>query len=144
MENTKNWVFYSLSALFFATILLCIFLFPKTAEAKKLTDMVDDKIVAFYEEEIAKENVVTSLDFSAREKLKTALKIDDGKLNSIIILKDLGERTDNPQTLQELAKMSDKRLISIAKTLISAYCEKLSPEEKERLKQEFIDILKEN
>lgn len=105
--------------------------------------MVDDEIVSFYEQEIAGENIVSSIDFETREKFKTALGIDDGKLNSIIILKDLGARTNNPQTLQKLAKMNDKQLFLTAKTLISAYCEKLTPEEKERLKQRFIDIIKE-
>ncbi|MCQ2602401.1 MAG: hypothetical protein MJ193_00595 [Clostridia bacterium] len=116
---------------------------PKQANAKGLTDMVDDKIVSFYEEEIAGENVVTRIDFQAREKMKKSLKIDDGKLNSVIILKDLGERTNNPQTLQNLSKQSDKQLFLTAKTLISKYCETLSPEEKARLKQEFLEILRE-
>ena len=106
--------------------------------------MVDDKIVAFYEEKIAGENIVTKIDFSTRTKYKKSLNIDDGKLNSIVILKDLGARTNNPQTLQELSKMNDKQLFLTAKTLISAYCENLSPEEKERLKQEFLSVLKEN
>ncbi len=111
------------------------------AMAGSITDMVDEEVVKFYEEKIAGDNFISSMSQYKIKRLMEAYNVDRNRLYTALILSDLGGRVDNHKNVDEIAQMKDKQLISYGKTVITAYIDTLSEEEKEALKSEFKALL---
>lgn len=116
---------------------VCLMPCTQVASAAAITDLVNDDMVRFYEDNIAGEVFVSNMSQARRERLRERYGVSDCKLNTILLLQDLGARTGRPQDLDVLAKKKDKQLVSIAKPLIKAYSATLSAEEKAELKNKF-------
>lgn len=111
------------------------------AHAYGLPDMAGDNIVEFYEEEIAKEKFISNMNPARKARTCERYGISKERLNAVLILQDLGARVGIPQNVDELAKMNDKALISVGKTVICAYIDTLTEEEKQDLKEKFKSAL---
>ncbi len=107
------------------------------AYAYGLPDMAGDNVVRFYEEEIAKEKFISNMNPARKARTCERYGISNERLNAVLILQDLGARVGIPQNVDELAKMNDKALISVGKTVICAYIDTLTEEEKQDLKVKF-------
>lgn len=133
----------ALVALLSLTALFCLAdTSAPVAEAAGILDMVSPSVIRFYEDNIAHENFITSMTAARHDKLCRMYGVSGKRLDTLLVLQDLGARVDNPQSLSEMSKMTDNQVVSTGKTLIEAYVATLSPEEKEYLKQEFYAVLK--
>lgn len=110
---------------------------PAPAHAYALTDMVGEKVVRFYEEDIAGETFISNINPARKARMCENYGVNENKLNAVLILQDLGARVGIPQTASDLAKMTDKQLFSTGKTIITAYIDTLNDSQKSTLKDKF-------
>lgn len=132
----------------FYTVLIAIFVLAvaiigtqtfgaRTATAGSITEMAGENVVRFYEDEIAEEKFISNINPARKARMCATYKISENRLNAVLILQDLGARVGIPQSADDLAKMNDKALISTCKTVICAYIDTLTDEEKQDLKEKF-------
>ncbi len=111
------------------------------AQGGAITDMVDERVVEFYENEIARDSFISSMSKQKINRLCTSYNIDVNRLYCALILSDLGGMVGHHKDIDEIAKMKDKDLVSYGKTVISAYVDTLSEDEKQALKESFKEMM---
>ena len=116
---------------------------PETnvARASGIEDMVTDELIAFYENEIAKDTFISSMTTMKKNRLMSAYDISERRLYLSLILQDLGARVDDHKDFNQIAQMNDKQLFSYGKTLVLSFIDTLTEEEKARLKDGFKSAL---
>ena len=113
----------------------------RVARASGIEDMVTDELIAFYENEIAKDTFISSMTTMKKNRLMSAYDISEKRLYLTLILQDLGARVDDHKDFNQIAQMNDKQLFSYGKTLVLSYIDTLTEEEKARLKDGFKSAL---
>lgn len=106
-------------------------------KARGLLDMLTPEIIAMYEENIAKEQFITSIRPAKLDKMAEALGISTQKLKVIMIMKDVAGRTGTDLSLKDLATYSDAQIMKEGRKYIEAYVNTLSEEEKKLLGDKF-------
>ena len=116
---------------------------PETnvARASGIEDMVTDELIAFYENEIAKDTFISSMTTMKKNRLMSAYDISERRLYLSLILQDLGARVDDHKDFNQIAQMNDKQLFSYGKALVLSFIDTLTEEEKARLKDGFKSAL---
>ncbi len=112
------------------------------ASAYDIFAKLNDDIIKMYEEDIAKNDFISSMKEEQLNALAITLNISIPKLKAVLIIKDLAFRVGEHKALEDLAKMRDLSLISYAKTLADKYGDTLPDTEKEQLKQKLKSVLK--
>ncbi len=125
-----------------ALFVICgCFFTPKEVADAGVCDLLTPEIVKFYEEEIAKEQVLSSKSEQNVKTIATRFGIDEQKAKCAILLFDLSKRTGGGITFPEIANMSEFRMLVFAKQRGEIYGKTLGKEDKEELKQKASDLL---
>lgn len=111
-----------------------------TANAATLIDSFNEKHLAFYEEEVAKEKVYSRYDES--ELTKTAL--DNGvsvdKLKKLLVYCHAMKNIGKNYTIAQANSLSNLAIVSDAKKYVDYLKSVKSPEEMKRLEERFKEI----
>lgn len=121
-------------------LLGCFFAPCKVANAG-LCDLLTPGIVAFYEEEIAKEAVLSNKSDDYVAAIATRYGIDLAKAKCAIILYDLANRTGGGITFPEIARMSEFKMLAFARQRGMIFSQNLPEQEKERLKRRASELI---
>lgn len=145
----KNYIKIAFSILFFAAVFAISFaLLPTTngrahaAKENPIYQQLNASIVKLYEQDIAHEAVVSKLTDKQLEDLAKNHGFSVKKTQSLLILADLSVRTGDAKNFDELATLSDRKIIKLGKSLIDAYAKTLSKEQKDDLKSKFLKAIK--
>ena len=103
--------------------------------------MLSDEIVKFYEEEIAKEAVLSNKSGENVRAIAARFGIDEQKARCAILLFDLANRTGGGIDFPEIAKMSEFKMLAFAKQRGEIFSSTLLPGEKARLKQRASELI---
>lgn len=114
---------------------------PREVAEAGLCDLLTPEIVKFYEEEIAKEQVLSSKSEQNVKAIATRFEIDEQKAKCAVLLFDFSKRTGGGITFPEIANMSEFKMLAFAKQRGEIYGQTLSKEDKEELKQKASALL---
>lgn len=138
-----------LTAIILAFLMMFAFLFclpmfdtKEMANAFNLEEKVDDDFVAFYEKEIAKSPIISSMNKGRLDQLKAQYNLSDKRLTMLLILEDFGMRAGSPKDFAVLTEMSDKQLFLYGKTLVDEFSENLDKDKKDQLTAQFLALVK--
>ena len=124
-----------------AMIALCTFMvFDMEGAERRLCDagvydILTPELVEMYEREIAGESVVSHKTQSQLERSAGRLGVELSKLKALMLIQDLASKADSDISLDELASMSDIKLLGFAKQCAEKYMSGLSEERREELKK---------
>ncbi len=114
---------------------------PKEVANAGFCDLLTPEIVKFYEEEIAKEQVLSSKSEQNVKAIASRFGIDEQKAKCAILLFDFSKRTGGGITFPEIANMSEFKMLAFAKQRGDIYGQTLSKEDKEELKRKASVLL---
>ena len=147
-NNMKKSLAFLCLALAFATIFGVALMLPlpnQTAHAESgLYQKLNDELVKIYEEDVAREPVVTYILQEELKALAEKHSFSIKKTKALIILSDLSFRVNEPTPFTTLATMRDREIIRLGKHLFDLYGKTLSKEEKKALKEKALAALKSN
>ena len=118
----------------------CVFAPCKVANAG-LCNLLTPEIVAFYEEEIAKEAVLSNKSDDYVAAIATRYGIGLSKAKCAILLYDLANRTGGGTTFPEIARMSEFKMLAFARQKGLIFSQDLPEQEKERLKRRASELI---
>jgi hypothetical protein len=109
-----------------------------------LLDRVSPEVIDFYEQNIAKQKVVSDIGSAKLEKMAKTFGFSTGKYSAVLILKDLAARCGDELDIKDIAALSDLEIILKGKAYVEKYADSLGDEEKSELKEKFkkLDISK--
>ncbi len=114
---------------------------PMTCYGADLFAVLNDDMIKLYEDEIAKEEVVSNQSSAKLERLSEALDVSVNKLKAMLIVQDMSARVGDRVSLSKLATLNDLQLIAFAKEKVDIYGESLTDEQKSDLKSKAKDAL---
>ncbi len=114
---------------------------PKEVATAGFCDLLTPEIVKFYEEEIAKEQVLSSKSEQNVKAIANRFEIDEQKAKCAILLFDFSKRTGGGITFPEIANMSEFKMLVFAKQRGEIYGQTLSKEDKAELKRKASVLL---
>jgi len=134
-----------LAVLFFAIFnVVCGFSTSKNqrdiGKAFSVFDMVSPKVIEFYETEIAGEKVVSNKSEKQIENIAQKYSISDKKAQGVLLIYDFCKRTGGGIDFPTIAKMSDGKIIALAKERGKIYEQSISEEKKVDLKRKSKEI----
>ena len=135
-------IFMAIFLFLFALPMMDISSEKQVADASGLEDKLDQNFVTFYETKIAGEPVISALDKDTISRLQAKHNLTEKRTLMLVVFEDFGKRVGNIKTFDELTKMSDKQLLLYGKSLVDAFSENLSDDEKDSLKLEFLSLMK--
>lgn len=109
-------------------------------KAFSVFDMISPKVVEFYETEIAGEKVVSDKSVKQIENIAQKYSISDKKVQGVLIVYDFCKRTGGGIDFPTIAKMSDGKIIALAKERGKVYEQSISDEKKAELKRKSKEI----
>lgn len=125
-----------------ALFVICgCFCAPKEVADAGVCDLLTPEIVKFYEEEIAKERVLSSKSEQNVKAIANRFGIDEQKAKCAILLFDFSKRTGGGITFPEIANMNEFKMLAFAKQRGEIYGQTLNKEDKEELKKKASDLL---
>lgn len=124
-----------------ALFAICGAFAPSKVAQAGLCDLLSDEIVKFYEEEIAKEAVLSNKSGENVRAIAARFGIDEQKARCAILLFDLANRTGGGIDFPEIAKMSEFKMLAFAKQRGEIFSLTLPPSEKARLKQRASELI---
>ena len=124
-----------------ALFAICGAFAPSKVAQAGLCDLLSDEIVKFYEEEIAKEAVLSNKSGENVRAIAARFGIDEQKTRCAILLFDLANRTGGGIDFPEIAKMSGFKMLAFAKQRGEIFSSTLLPGEKARLKQRASELI---
>lgn len=125
-----------------ALFVICgCFAAPREVADAGICDLLTPEIVKFYEEEIAKEQVLSSKSEQNVKAIAIRFGIDEQKAKCAILLFDFSKRTGGGITFPEIADMSEFKMLAFAKQRGEIYGQTLDKEDKEELKQKASALL---
>ena len=105
-------------------------------------DMLSPELVEIYEREIAGQSIVSSKTQAQLDRAAGRIGIDINKLKAIMLLQDLAGRVNRDISLDELAAMSDIKLLGFFKQCGDEYLATLTEERRSELKKMLTDCIK--
>lgn len=109
-------------------------------KAFSVFDMVSPKVIEFYETEIAGEKVVSNKSEKQIENIAQKYSISDKKAQGVLLIYDFCKRTGGGIDFPTIAKMSDGKIIALAKERGKVYEQSISEEKKADLKRKSKEI----
>ncbi len=109
-------------------------------KAFSVFDMVSPKVIEFYETEIAGEKVVSNKSEKQIENIAQKYSISDKKAQGVLLIYDFCKRTGGGIDFPTIAKMSDGKIIALAKERGRVYEQSISEEKKADLKRKSKEI----
>ena len=109
-------------------------------KAFSVFDMVSPKVIEFYETEIAGEKVVSNKSEKQIENIAQKYSISDKKAQGVLLIYDFCKRTGGGFDFPTIAKMSDGKIIVLAKERGKVYEKSISDEKKADLKRKSKEI----
>lgn len=158
MKNEKRYLFVSVSLLtvLFLALVGCIYAnaYAKNESAKgvenvgknvcsagSIFDMITPEVVAFYENEIAGEKVLSNKTDAQLAGIAKRYDISVAKAKGVIVTYDFAKRTGGGIDFPSIAKMSDMKMLAFVKDRTEIYTAEFTKEQKEELKQKAMDAL---
>lgn len=158
MKNEKRYLFVSVSLLtvLFLALVGCIYAnaYAKNESAKgvenegknvceagSIFDMITPEVVAFYENEIAGEKVLSNKTDAQLTGIAKRYDISVAKAKGVIVTYDFANRTGGGIDFPSIAKMSDMKMLAFVKDRTEIYTAEFTKEQKEELKQKAMDAL---
>lgn len=122
---------------------ICGFAFShgNVADAAGLYSLLTPKIVTFYEQEIAKEAVLSDKSDDNLRAVAARYGIEVDKAKCAIVLFDLANRTGGGVTFPEIARMSEFKMLAFARQRGMIFSQNLPQQERDRLKQRASELL---
>ncbi|MCM1306191.1 MAG: hypothetical protein NC037_02085 [Bacteroides sp.] len=114
----------------------------KLCDAANVYDMLTPELVEAYEREIAGESVVSDKTQSQLERSAARLGVEVNKLKALMMLQDLASKTGKDVSLNDLAAMSEIKLLGYFKQCVDDYMSSVPEERKEEIKKIVSDTLK--
>ena len=105
-------------------------------------DMLTPELIEMYEREVAGESVISGKTQSQLERSAGRLNIEVNKLKALMLLQDLAGKVNRDISLNDLAAMSDMKLLTFAKQCADDYMGAQSEERQLELKKMVADALK--
>ena len=110
-------------------------------DAGSIFDMITPEIVAFYENEIAGEKVLSNKTDAQLAGIANRYNISVAKAKGVIVTYDFANRTGGGIDFPSIAKMSDMKMLAFVKGRAEIYMSDFTNEQKEELKQKAMDVL---
>ena len=105
---------------------------------------LNDELIALYETDIAGEKVVSDMPEKDLDALASKHGFSKKKTKALVILSDLSFRVGEGTPFCNLAKMSDMKIIKLARHLFDLYGKTLTQEQKDSLKEKALSAIKSN
>lgn len=104
-------------------------------DAGSIFDMITPEIVAFYENEIAGEKVLSNKTDAQLAGIAKRYNISVAKAKGVIVTYDFANRTGGGIDFPSIAKMSDMKMLAFVKGRAEIYMSDFTNEQKEELKK---------
>ncbi len=144
MKISYNPIILAVGGICFIVALFAVcgcFAVPSEVAEAGICDLLTPEVVKFYEEEIAKEQILSSKSEQNIKAIAQRFDIDEQKAKCAILIFDFSKRTGGGITFPEIVNMSEFKMLIFAKQRGEIYGQTLCKEDKAELKRKASVLL---